>query len=46
MVASCHGVYDASELENRWSDVHNWRERATLPIEMGGMAIETCELLL
>ena len=39
LVASCHGVYEATEFEDRWSDVHGWYERATLPIEMGGMAI-------
>ena len=39
LVASYHGVYEATELEDRWSDVHDWYERATLPIEMGGMAI-------
>ena len=40
LAASYHGVYEATELEDRWSDVHDWYERATLPIEieMGGMA--------
>ena len=39
LVASYHGVYDAIEFDDKWSDVHDWYERATLPIEMGGMAI-------
>ena len=39
LVASYHGVCEITEFENRWSDVHEWYERATLPIEMGGMAI-------
>ena len=39
LVASYHGVYEAIEFDDKWSDVHDWYERATLPIEMGGMAI-------
>ena len=39
LVASYHGIYEATEFEDRWADVHGWYERATLPIEMGGMAI-------
>merc|ERR1711907_490244 len=39
LVASYHGVYEAIEFDDRWSDVHDWYERATLPIEMGGMAM-------
>ena len=32
-------AFEATEFEDRWSDVHDWYERATLPIEMGGMAM-------
>ena len=39
LVASYHGVYEVTEFEDRWAEVHGWYERATLPIEMGGMAI-------
>ena len=39
LVASYHGVYDKAEIERRWPIVYEWYERATLPIENGGMAI-------
>ena len=38
LAASRHGIYEATEFEDRWSDAHGWRERATLPIEAGGVA--------
>jgi len=46
LVASYHGVYEVTEFEDRWSDVHDWYERATLPIELGGMAIRNMGLNL
>ena len=46
LVASYHGVYEATEFEDRWSDVHGWYERATLPIEMGGMGRRSRELTI
>ena len=39
LVASYHGVSDKSEVQSNWADVYEWHERATLPIEKGGMAI-------
>ena len=39
LVASYHGVLDKSEVQSNWADVYEWYERATLPIEKGGMAI-------
>ena len=39
LVASYHGVCDKAEVESRWPIIHEWCERATLPIENGGMAI-------
>jgi hypothetical protein len=39
LVASYHGVSEKIEVENNWPVVYEWYERATLPIEKGGMAI-------
>ena len=39
LVASYHGVCDKAEVEGRWPIIHEWHERATLPIENGGMAM-------
>merc|ERR1711871_1368616 len=39
LVASYHGVSDKYEVDANWPDVYEWYERATLPIEKGGMAI-------
>ena len=39
LVASYHGVCEKAEMESRWSTVYEWYEKATLPIEKGGMAI-------
>ena len=39
LVASYHGVCDKAEIDRRWPIVCEWYERATLPIENGGMAI-------
>ena len=38
LVTLYHDVCEATEFEDRWSDVHGWRERAPSPIEMGGVA--------
>ena len=39
LVASYHGVCEESEVQSKWPVVHEWYERATLPIEKGGVAI-------
>lgn len=38
LVASYHPAYDENELIRRWSIIHEWYERATTPIEKGGMS--------
>ena len=45
LVASYHGVYEATEIEDKWSDVVEWCERATLPVELGGMAIRNMAMV-
>ena len=45
LVASYHGVYEATEIEDKWSDVIEWYERATLPVELGGMAIRNMAMV-
>ena len=45
LVASYHGVYEATEIEDKWSDVVEWYERATLPVELGGMAIRNMAMV-
>lgn len=39
LVASYHGVCKEDEVNNNWPTVYEWYERATFPIEKGGMAI-------
>ena len=39
LVASYHGIFERVEVESRWPTVHEWYEKATLPIEKGVMAI-------
>ena len=38
LVASYHGVSEKLEVENNWPAVYEWHERATLPIEKGGLS--------
>ena len=45
LVASYHGVCDDVEMIARGPEISEWYERATLPIEKGGMAIRNMEVV-